>query len=212
MKQAIDILHDHVEATCGLFMDSLRGWEQLSKMLELLVDSRVKKGMVREQALMSPMIHGVDHPTPENVRHVPTLGARLDACAPNGFNVRTLSSLGVVSIFAHWEDRTRGEIAKALGIELNAVRSPPLFSDIRRMRNSLLHAGGRADTSKPFEVLQWFEKGDVVVLNPDCFHEIMDRLRAFPDGLHLPLPRRTCADRADAKSFSNTGMPTTRSS
>ncbi|WP_369968769.1 hypothetical protein AB8E26_18140 [Stenotrophomonas rhizophila] len=124
MKQAIDILHDHVEATCGLFMDSLRGWEQLSKMLESLVDSQVKKGMTREQALMSPLIHGVDHPTPENVRHVSTLGARLDACAPDGFNVRALSSLGVVSIFAHWEDKTRGEIAKALGIELHAVRSP----------------------------------------------------------------------------------------
>lgn len=124
MKQAIDILHDHVEATCGLFMDSLRSWEQLSKMLELLIDSQVKKGMTREQALMSPLIHGVDNPTPENVRHVSTLGARLDACASDGFNVRALSSLGIVSIFAHWEDKTRGEIAKALGIELNAVRSP----------------------------------------------------------------------------------------
>ncbi len=185
MKQAIDILHHHVEATCGLFMDSLRGWEQLSKMLELLVEGQVKKGMTREQALMSPLIHGVDHPTPKNVRHVSTLGARLQACAPDGFNVRALSSLGIVSIYAHWEDRTRGEIAKALGIELNAVRSP-LFSDIRRMRNSLLHAGGRVETSKPFEVLQWFKQGDAVVLNPDRFHEIMDRLRAFPDGLHTP--------------------------
>lgn len=170
MTQAIDLLHDHVEAICGLFMDSLRGWEQLSKMLELLVDSQVKKGMTREQALMSQLIHGVAHPTPENVRHVSTLGDRLDACAPDGFTVRALSSLGVVSIFAHWEDKTRGEIAKDLGIELNAVRFP-LFSDIRRMRNSLLHAGGRVDTSKSFEVLHWFKKGDVVVLNPDRFHD-----------------------------------------
>lgn len=61
VNQAIDILHDYVEATCGLFMDSLRGWEQLSMMFELLVDSQVKKAMTRERALMSPLIHGVDH-------------------------------------------------------------------------------------------------------------------------------------------------------
>lgn len=185
MKQAIDILHAHVEATCGLFMDSVRGWEQLSRMLEGLVETQVAKGMSREQGLKSPLIHGVDEPTPENVRHVSTLGARLDACAAGGFNERALSALGVVSIYAHWEDKTRKEIADALEIELNGVRSP-LFSDIRRMRNALLHAGGRIDDAKPFEVLQWFKQGDVVVLNPDRFHEVMRRLRAFPEGLHTP--------------------------
>ena len=63
------------------------------------------------------------------------------------------------------------------------MASSPTYGELR---NSLLHAGGRVETSKPFEALQWFKQGDVVVLNPDRFHEIMDRLRAFPDGLHTP--------------------------
>lgn len=113
------------------------------------------------------------------------LWALVSRPAPDGFNIRTPSSLDIVSIHAHWEHRTRGEIARALGLDLNAVRSPP-FSDMRRMRNSLLHACGWAESSKHFDVLQWFNKGDVVVLNPYRFRESMDRPRGFPDAVHTP--------------------------
>lgn len=186
MKTAVDALQAHVENLCGLFMDSCRGWDRLKEDLQGLVHGMVQDGKTVDKALASTLLHGEgDEPTPASVRHVSPLGERIEACSPGGFNERTLSGLCVVSIYSHWEDKTRGEIAKALGIEQNAVRSG-LFSDIRRMRNALLHAGGRIDTTKPFEVLQWFKCGDVIVLTPDRFHEVVRHLRQFPEGLHTP--------------------------
>lgn len=185
MREAVDVLQVHVEATCGLFLDSRRGWERLATELHGLVAMQVREGKTREEALRSQLIHGEGHPDPKNVRHVSTLGERIDACAAGGFNERTLSGLCVASIYGLWEDRSRGEIAKALGIDKNAVRSA-LFSDLRRMRHAILHAGGRIDDSKPFEVLKWFKRGDMIVLTPDRFHEIIEHLRQFPEGLHTP--------------------------
>lgn len=185
MHAALEVLRAHVEATCGLFMDSRRGWERIARELQEIIDDEVRKGMTREQALQHPMAHGEGPPDVANVRHISTFGERIAACSAGGFNEVSLSGLCLVSIYAHWEDKTRGDIAKALRVEKSQIKAG-LFADINRMRNALLHAGGRLDSTKPFEVLKWFKHGDVIVLTPDRFHELIARVREFPQGMHLP--------------------------
>lgn len=185
MHMAFETLRGHVEATYGLFMDSRRGWERIAAELHAIIADQVRGGMSREQAMQLPMAHGEGPPDLANVRHVSTFAQRLAACSAGGFNEVSLSGLCLVSIYSHWEDRTRGELAKALRVEKGQVKAG-LFADVNRMRNALLHAGGRLDSTKPFEVLKWFKKGDVIVLTPDRFHELTARVREFPQGLHLP--------------------------
>lgn len=187
MRAAVDELQAHVEAACGLFLDSRRGWDRLAAQLEQLVSMEMARGRTRTQALASPLYHGEGtKPTPESVLHASTLGERIDACVSGGFNEVTLSGLCIASIYSMWEDRTRAAIADALDLDSKDEIMSPLFGDIRRMRNALLHAGGRVQTGTPFEVLQWFKKGDVIALTPERFHEIVGHIREFPSGLRTP--------------------------
>lgn len=185
MKQAVDALIVHVEEICGLFMDSLRGWQRLTSDLNDIVAVQVREGKTREQALRATIIHGDGTPANGTARHVSSLAERIDACSSGGFNEQALSGLCIVSIYSHWEDRARGDIARALEVEKNSVLSG-LFGDLRRMRHALLHTGGRIETGTAFEVLKWFKKGDVVLLTPARFHEIVELIRKFPDGLRTP--------------------------
>jgi hypothetical protein len=187
MKKASDVLLAHVEATYGLFHDATRGWQYFSIALEKMIESEMARGMPREQALKSILIHGQGVPNVDAVfQHESTLGDRLGQCKPRGPNEIFLGNMCVVSIYSFWEDRTRGEIATALGIEKNNVKSG-LFADLAKFRHVILHAGGRADNAfKKIEVLRWFEPGDLIVVDREKLHSIIEHIRNFPEGLETP--------------------------
>ena len=186
MKKAIDVLLVHVEQTYGLFHDSVQGWHRLSELFEGLVKQEMAKGMPREQALKSTLIHGKGTPEVGEALHLSTLGDRLNACASGGQNEITLSNLCLISIYSHWEDRARNEIAKALRIDGNSVQSD-LFGDIAKMRNAILHAGGVIGASaRALKVLKWFSSGDRVLINREKLHDVIKLIRQFPEGLYTP--------------------------
>jgi hypothetical protein len=183
MKKGVDALLEHVEQTYGLFHDAAQGWHRLTELFESMISHEIARGLSRERALKSPLVHGKG--TPENgvVLHQSTLGDRLSACAAGGQNEITLSNLCLISIYSFWEDRTREEIAKALGIEVASVQSD-LFGDISKFRNIILHAGGIMDErARSLRVLKWFSIGDKILINRDKLHEIIVLIRQFPEGL-----------------------------
>jgi hypothetical protein len=184
MKPFVDALVAHAEAAYGLFHDSAQGWKQLATVIETEIEKLVATGKTREEVLDFGLVHGTDHPQKGGVPlHRSTIRERLAACAPGGSNEIALSNLTTISIYAFWEDRTRGEIAGALGIDKNAVQSD-LFGDIAKMRNIILHAGGVMDQrARAMKVLKWFSLGDIVLIDRHKLHEIIELIRQFPSGL-----------------------------
>ncbi|CTP86301.1 hypothetical protein XTPLMG728_1172 [Xanthomonas translucens pv. poae] len=186
MKKSVDALLSHAEQTYGLFHDSAQGWRRLSDLFESLVQQEMAKGMPREQALKSPLIHGKGEPGSGEALHFSNLGERLAACAHGGQNEITLSNLCLISIYSFWEDRTRNEIAKTLGMDKDNVQSD-LFGDINKMRNVILHASGIMDQrARSMKVLKWFSVGDRVIVDREKLHQVILLIRQFPDGLHTP--------------------------
>jgi hypothetical protein len=186
-RKVIDLLAGHVEMTYGMFMDSLRGWGELVKLLEHAVEDNVAQGKPREAVLAATLIHGDGKYEDGKFLHRSPIGERIAACRIGGANEGALSSLCLVSIYAFWEDNTRGAIARALSVKLDEVKSP-LFGDIRVMRHSILHMGGVMDRrgANALQVLKWFREGQRIVLTQAHFHEMVVKLRDFPTGLHTP--------------------------
>lgn len=184
MHKAVASLLAHAEQSYGLFRDSTVGWHKVSELLENAAAAHQAEGLTREQVLRTPLVHGKGTPERDGiVLHKSTMGDRLAACAEGGQNEITLSNLTLISIYAFWEDRTRGEIAKALGIDKDSVESD-LFGDMAKLRNIILHAGGVMDQrARSLRLLRWFVPGDKVIVNADRLHEIIVLIRQFPEGL-----------------------------
>lgn len=186
MKKAVDALLTHVEESYGLFHDCVQGLHRMSEVFEGLVQQEMARGMPREQALKSRLIHGKDSPTGGEALHMSTLEDRLAACETGGRNEISLSNLCIISIYTFWEDRTRREIAKALGLDSSGVLSD-LFGDIAKMRNVILHAGGVMDErARTLKVLKWFSPGETVLVDRDKLHQMIGFIREFPEGLRTP--------------------------
>lgn len=186
LKKAVDILSTEIEAIYGMYMDSVRGWGLLQDSLSEAVRSSVNDGASLEVVLKHTMIHGEGRYEDGVALHRSPIGERIAACSRGGFNEATLSRLCLLAIYAHWEDPCRRSIADALGVELEKVMSP-LFGDIRIMRNAIVHTGGVMDQrAKGLGVLKWFQPDDRIVLTHARFHELIEKIREFPVGLHTP--------------------------
>lgn len=184
MKKTVDALLVHVEQSYGLFHDCVQGLHRMSELFEGLIQQEIARGMPREQALISRLIHGKGTPEDGQALHMSTLGERLVACAKGGQNEVALSNLCLISIYSFWEDRARKEIANALGLETSAVQSD-LFGDIGKMRNVILHANGVMDErARSLKVLKWFSPGDTVLVDREKLHQVISLIRQFPEGLH----------------------------
>lgn len=184
MKKSVDALIAHAEQIYGLFHDAAQGWQRMSELYEGLVQQEISRGMPREQAIKSQLVHGKGSPESGQPLHLSTLGERLSACAKGGQNEATLSNLCVISIYSFWEDRTRKEIGKTLGVD---IVNSDLFGDIGKMRNAILHAGGVMDErARSIKVLTWFKAGDRVLIDREKLHQIIELIRQFPEGLQTP--------------------------
>lgn len=177
----------HVEDVYGMFHDAIQGWGKLKDLYEDCVAQEMARGLPRERALQSQLIHGKGNPDVDGeALHMSTLGERIEACSTAGANEFTLSNLCLVSIYSHWEDRTRGDIAKTLEIDKNNVQSD-MFGDIAKMRNAVLHAGGVMDgRARSLKVLKWYQPGDKVLVTRDRLHEVIEHIRNLPDDLRTP--------------------------
>ncbi|HGM5034347.1 TPA: hypothetical protein ACKPZU_000078 [Stenotrophomonas maltophilia] len=186
MGMALEALSDQIEAIYGMFMDSLRGWGHVRRSIETAAKQAVEGGMTMEQVLRSKLTHGKGNPQTGTALHVSTMAERLDACAEGGFNEVILSNLCLVAIYTQWEVHARCAIADALGVRPSDVIAP-IFGDLRHMRHCILHAGGVMDErARQLEELKWFKKGDRIVLTQERFHDLIEKLRGFPNPIHTP--------------------------
>lgn len=185
--RSIHELLRHAESTFGLFHDAAQGALAFGRSLEELVRYEVDRGLTRADALNAKLTHGTGNPAEGGMAlHTSTLGEAIERNQPHGSNERFLGSMCLVSIYGFWDSGTRSEIARALCIEHNSVKSD-LFGDIRTLRHLLLHAGGVADnTVAKCKVLKWFEPGESVIIDRDKLCEVVEHIRAFPEGLHTP--------------------------
>jgi hypothetical protein len=116
-----------------------------------------------------------------NLHQVPieTIKARNSA---GGENFRLIGHVCLVTLFQYWEDRYRLSIAQALTVEKNQIQVP-LFGDIRRYRQAIIHNHGQATAKlENCSVLRWFTRGERIVLSRDMFEEIIDGVLAALEG------------------------------
>jgi hypothetical protein len=72
--------------------------------------------------------------------------------------------------------------AEALAVEKNQILVP-LFGDIRRYRQAIIHNHGEATAEvEACSVLRWFARGQRIVLSRDMFEEIIDGALATLEG------------------------------
>lgn len=87
--------------------------------------------------------------------------------ASDGAVVNQLSQQWIVFFYAKWEDHFRKRLAAAHGCKPEQVLVP-LFGDLRRIRNDVVHAQGfaSAEHTGRCEVLShWFEVGDEITFS-----------------------------------------------
>jgi len=78
----------------------------------------------------------------------------------------------LIAIFQYWEDYYRGEIAKAIEIEKNDLKSD-IFDDLRLIRNSIVHHRGIAlKEIEKCTVLNNFKEGNPIILTGNELHVI----------------------------------------
>lgn len=122
--------------------------------------------------------------SPQRVRHlhqvpVETIKARNSA---GGENFRLIGHVCLVTLFHYWEDRYRPLFAEALTVKKNEIQVP-LFGDIRRYRQAIIHNHGEATAElETCNVLRWFTRGQQIMLSRDMFEEIIDGALATLEG------------------------------
>lgn len=99
-----------------------------------------------------------------------------------GENFQLIGHVCLVTLFQYWEDRYRLSFAQALTVEKNQIQVP-LFGDIRRYRQAIIHNHGEATAEvETCSVLRWFTRGQRIVLSRDMFEEIIDGILAVLEG------------------------------
>jgi hypothetical protein len=186
VQNAVSALTRHVEDIYALFLDSRHGFTVIGQQLGNVIHDLVKHGKSHEEALKTQLASTDGIPfwvVP--ARQWSTVGAALFRTADGGRNEIVLSGLVIASIYAFWESRARGEIAKAMGIKHNDVRSD-LMNDLRHLRHAILHCDGVADLDvERADVLKWFKRGDRIKVSNHQLHQIVELVRLFPEGLQL---------------------------
>ncbi len=85
----------------------------------------------------------------------------------------------VVAIYQAWEDDVRARIAKVAGVDKSNVLNT-VFGDLRHVRHDIVHRQGIASSehSAKTEVLNWFAKGEPIVIDGDHLLDFKDKLAA----------------------------------
>lgn len=100
----------------------------------------------------------------------------LDRNAEGGANHAFLANLCLVSVYQYWEDHYRKRVAKALGVEKNAVRLPTM-GEIRHIRRSIIHNGARAVPAVEACAHFNFRAGDPIEVGREEMRELLLALR-----------------------------------
>ena len=135
--------------------------------------------------------------------HEATQGEVKARNAPGGANFITLGQLCLVSFHDFWNDYLRREYVIAKGhldrnelcrsvvkARLREHASHDLWGDIRRLRNSIVHNRGIANSDVAgCKLIRWFKPGDPILITPEYMRAIFLALLTYRNELfkeHLP--------------------------
>jgi hypothetical protein len=99
--------------------------------------------------------------------HAESYKAERERCKPNGAYILKTNQMCIVFMYDIWENEYRPR----MGIESNGEEiESDLFSDIRHLRNAILHRKGMLD--KNLRVLAGFSRGDYIEITSENMHNI----------------------------------------
>ena len=177
------------DALYGAYLDSVRGFALNLKHYAVdadRLDSSLRKrhpdalSPSRETSFIAYGRRNSDAST--DYVHSCTVPRFLKRNAPVGANEVLLGRMLIISAYQYWDSEFRQAIADEVEVALDRVMVP-VFGDLRRLRNAILHGGGRADGHcGALQVLRPWAVG--VQIEPDQPHidQIAEKLLAFVEG------------------------------
>lgn len=165
-----------VEVIYGIYLDSVLGFrlimERQNKMRQLHAE---KFHFTSEQSDNSLFNYGVGDPnTPESyVLHECSMQKLRERNEKDGLNYKTIGNLCLVLVYQFWEDNCRHKLENISELRKNAIQSP-LWGDIGRLRNSIIHNNGIAiDNVNKCSILTWFKAGEEIFINDKQFEMLI---------------------------------------
>jgi hypothetical protein len=191
LAKTISEFREVVDGIYGTFLDACEGFSRVRLYMDQIEDEskRSHEELIEERPDFAHLGFGgvefsygriVPAGSPQRFRHlhqvpVQTIKARNST---GGENFRLIGHVCLIALFQYWEDRYRLSFAQALTVEKNQIQVP-LFGDIRRYRQAIIHNHGEATAEvETCSVLRWFTRGQRIVLSRDMFEEIIDGILA----------------------------------
>jgi hypothetical protein len=100
-----------------------------------------------------------------------------------GTNFQFIGNVCVVTLFQYWDEHYRLLFAQDLGVEKNQIQVP-LFGDLRRYRQAIIHNQAIATAEvEACVLLKWFRRAEPLLLRREMFEQIIDGVLEFLDVL-----------------------------
>ena len=160
-----------LDSVTAVFLDSRDGFELLQIQLE---------AENQDRNWNEPVYFGDGPPSQvRNVAHTTTIGDRIGRNACDGANCTFVSNMAVVAIYSYWEDYYRLEIAKAMNLTNQELKSD-IFGEIRRLRQAIVHHHGKATAEvAAAKLLAWFDEGEEIFFSQAMFFRLVSEIREY---------------------------------
>lgn len=178
-----------IDGIYGVYLDSTYGFKLLETHINNLQEKSIKlfgaPTIVKldERAFS----YGRGHPETGLILHSTTQGELKKRNKKNGPNFKVVGNMFIVQIYQYWEDFYREEVAHALGIHKNDLKSDE-FGDLREFRNSIIHNEGKAthEQATKTKKFKWYKKGEEIFLTENQILEIVETVSEYLLSLKLP--------------------------
>jgi len=185
-------LSQTIDAIYSVYLDGSAGFSRFAQTLAEAQAATMRQLSVTNPALATMeyldslgFAYGTGHPQdPKTViQHMTTQGEIRARNREGGRNHVFLANMCIVTIYQFWEEHFREPLAMALGVS-KADLKVPVFGDLRRLRNAIVHNLGIAtlDVNK-CEVLQWFKSGDRIEPTKLQVRSMVEALYEYVDSL-----------------------------
>lgn len=161
LRLLADNLKNEVNAVYGLYLDCIRGFQHLIVVYE---DRSATNAKVTDR---SQIIYGKGKRAVEGnvIEHVTTVGAYRERNSPGGRHYILLGRYIIIILFETWKVGFQEDMADAVGGDLD---QPPIFDDLRMLRNDSLHKAGKlVEASGTLAELTWLNDREFINLTPD---------------------------------------------
>jgi hypothetical protein len=171
-----------IDLLTGVFLDATSGMERL--VLDLRLERDELAAQIRAIKPDAPLAD-VDPPVTyrgiaegsEGPLHFTSTSEYIERNSVGGHNWFLLAHLCLVSIYQYWDDQYRPRIAAAQNQPKDSVQLQ-IMGELRHLRISILHAGGKAVPQLArSELLPRYEPGAAIAIDPQTFLDITFALK-----------------------------------